>query len=85
MKREPYDKSRVSSGTQKWITVPAPHVTPVVLLFNARTSSDMKIVIVASICDNNSNNVIKKHKTKQVKTNRRLFYEEIIPDITTWK
>jgi hypothetical protein len=34
VKREPYDKSRVSSGTQKWITVPAPHVTPVVLLFN---------------------------------------------------
>jgi hypothetical protein len=34
VKREPYNKSRVSSGTQKWITVPAPHVTPVVLLFN---------------------------------------------------
>jgi hypothetical protein len=33
-KREPHDKSRVNSGTQKWITVPAPHVIPIVLLFS---------------------------------------------------
>jgi len=54
VKREPNDKSRVSSGTQKWKTVPAPHVTCYCLM--TRNSSDMKILLDASMCDNNSNN-----------------------------
>jgi hypothetical protein len=63
-KREPHDKSRVNSGTQKWITVPAPHVIPIVLLLTTRTTSDMKILLDASICED-IHITLTKHKIKQ--------------------
>ena len=63
-KREPHDKSRVNSGTQKWITVPAPHVIPIVLLLTTRTTSDMKIFLDASICED-IHIMLTKHKIKQ--------------------